>query len=309
VPAGAYYVIHGLVVQSEVEFPFATARASVPDLRFTVGPGSSGEGPPSFSRADDPETPWAVEHWIDDRLIVEFGTDARFEVGKDLVRLIADQPRDLDQVVHLFLDHVLPRVVALRGDLMLHGAACEAPSGRAFVFVGATGAGKSSLATALGTQGWPLLDDDGVRLLTGPVRAVPGYARVRLSPDAAQALVPSLSAGRPTAEVAVKRSYPVDGQVLALATGPRPVAAVFELGRAPTPRPAVERIGFAEALEALTRHGFHLEAAHEQIARTAFERTSDLVAEVPVFRLGVPDGLHRLEQVSGALEAVDRRLS
>jgi hypothetical protein len=297
------------MVQSDVEFPFAAASASVPDLHFTLGPGRSREGPPSFSRADNPETPWAVEHWIDDRLIVEFATDARFEVGKDLVRLIANPRRDLDQVVHLFLDHVLPRVVALRGDLMLHGAACEAPSGRAFVFVGGTGSGKSSLATALATRGWPLLDDDGVRLLTGPVRAVPGYARVRLLPDAAQALVPSLPTGQPTVEAAAKRSYPVDGQVLALATAPRPVAAVFELGRTQTPGPTVEGIGFAEALEALTRHGFHLETAHEQIARRAFERTSDLAAEVPVFRLGVPHGLHRLEQVGSALEAVDRTLS
>lgn len=42
--------------------------------------------------------------------------------------------------------------------------------------------GKSTLGTAMAVQGWPLLDDDGIRVITvdGRAHAVPGYAGVRL---------------------------------------------------------------------------------------------------------------------------------
>ena len=177
---------------------------------------------------------------------------ARFELSREEVVLLADESGDPDLVTHLLLDHVLPRVVALRGDLMLHGAGAVGPSGRAHLLLGPTGTGKSTLVTALAAGGWALLDDDGIRVLNveGVPHAVPGYAGVRLLPDAAEAVLPGVVRGRPMARGHAKRRFAVDGLALRMADGPAPIAGLYVLERTANERPSVDRMGFGEAVGA-----------------------------------------------------------
>ena len=160
------HLIHGLVVTSPVALPLPEVPADAVDITYSVALGSTTSFQASHSRPDDPDDPWVVEHWHGAGLVVEFPGRASFELDREKVTLVADEADDPDLVIHLFLDHVLPRVVALRGDLMLHAAGAVGPSGRAHLLVGLTGTGKSTLATALAVAGWPLLDDDGIRVLS-----------------------------------------------------------------------------------------------------------------------------------------------
>jgi hypothetical protein len=248
-----------------------------------------------------------VERWEEAGLVVAFPGRATFGVRTDEVVLLAEEGEDADLVAHLLLDHVLPRVVALRGDLMLHAAGAVGPSGRAHLLLGTTGTGKSTLATALAADGWPLLDDDGIRAINteeGP-RAVPGYAGVRLLPDSAEAVLAGVRSERPMQAGHPKHRYPVDGRRLSMAAGPAPIAAVYVMERAEIAEPAVEPLGLGDAVGALTRHGFHIAGEPEDVTRQAFENAAELAASVPVKRLSCPAGLERLATTIALLDSLD----
>ena len=306
VPPDYVCLIHGLVLASEVELPIPRIESRRADITYRVAldttlPASS------HSRSDDPDDPWAVEHWIDNRLAVEFPGWATFEVSRSEVVLLADDTDDPDLVIHLLLDHVLPRVVALRGDLMLHAAGAVGPSGRAHVLLGKTGAGKSTIVAALVASGWPMLDDDGIRVTDADdeFRAIPGTAGVRLLPDSATAVLPNVQPGRPVSDGNPKRRFTIDGQRLRMAAKPAPIAGLYLLESSDTPEPSVERLGFADALSTITEHGFHLADEPASITRNAFERASALAAATPVWRLSFPAGLARLGSTLALITRLD----
>lgn len=303
------YQVHGLSLSSEVELPITPSPATLeePDLVYRVALHAEALPAPTHSRDDGTDQPWAVEQWIGDRLVVEFPRWAVFELFNDGVTLLTDLCDDPDMVAHLLLDHIVPRVVSLRGDLMLHSAGAVGSSGRAHVFLGPTGAGKSTLATALAAGGWPLLDDDGIRVIERESRphAVPGYAGVRLLPDSAAAVLAGVPAGRPMARGHDKRRFVVDGTHLAMASSPAPIAAIYVLQRTEGEQASVERMGLAEALTAIVEQTFHFADEPQAITRKAFEQASALATAVPVWRLHNPSGLHRLETTKALIAQLD----
>jgi hypothetical protein len=213
-------------------------------------------------------------------------------------------------VLHLFLHHVLPRAVALRGDLMLHAAGAVSPAGRAYLFLAAAGTGKSTLVTGLGVEGWLLLDDDGIRLTRAEEDgyvASPGSAHVALLPDVAATLVPELEPGPPIARGSTKRRFAVDGERLRLADAPARVAGlfIFTRGGATT---TVSQLGFAAAVGEIARHGFHLADDPDAVPRQAFEHASALAAATTVRRLVVPDGLDELVSARATISELDKKI-
>ena len=181
----------------------------------TASPSARSFPPPRTAVQIDPDDPWAIEHWLGERVAVEFPEWATFELSRDEITLVSDGTGDVDLVAHLLVDHVLPRVVSLRGDLMLHAAGAVGPSGGAHLVLGPAGAGKSTIVTSLTTHGWSLLDDDSIRVTRAEndCTTTPGPARrtfvcSRMSPRAScpassrDARLPSgrrSGASRPTA--------------------------------------------------------------------------------------------------------------
>jgi hypothetical protein len=298
--------MHGLVIASEVELPLPRIDAPA-DVTYRVALDAPLPSP-SHSRTDDAADPWYVEHWMDGGLAVEFPQRATFELSPTEVTLVRDGAGDFDLVMHLLLAHVLPRVVSLRGDLMLHAAGAVGPSGRAHLFLGVTGAGKSTIVTELVARGWSLLDDDGVRVTETEhgLRAVPGGGGVRLLPDAAAALVADVEPGPPIAHGHPKRRFAADGRRLRVSVEPAPIAGVYLLERTAGRRPSLERLGFARAVSTLTGHGFHLADEPAAITREAFERASRLAAAAPVWRLSSQSGLDGLATTRALLDQLDR---
>jgi len=257
-----------------------------------------------FERQDAPDDPWAVELWLSDgRIDVEFTDVAAFEIDSRSVDLVLDDADDPDMLVHLLLDHVLPRVIALRGDLMLHAAGAVDPAGVGHVFLGGTGQGKSTLSVALAAMGWGLLDDDGIRVtkVDGVPHAVPGYSVARLLPDAIAGVLPTVEPGLPMAAGHPKRRVAVDGD-LGMAMSPAPVAHAYVLQRTESPTPSVVPLSLRDAVDAVVRHGFHLDHDHGAVLRRTFEQASGFAATVPVSTLHVPHGLHRLAEVAALID-------
>ncbi len=94
-----------------------------------------------------------------------------------------------EAVRHLYLDHVLPRLLAGAGKTVLHASAVEI-DGVAIVFAGESGSGKSTLAASFCSAGARLLSDDAV-LLDRNFRVIPSYPVHRLWPSSASVLTPA----------------------------------------------------------------------------------------------------------------------
>jgi hypothetical protein len=307
VAAACHYLIHGLVIASEVELPLPRVDGRPADVTYRVELGAT-LPVTSHSRTDDATDPWYIEHWMGGRLAVEFPQRATFELSPTEVALVRDGAGDSDLIMHLLLAHVLPRVVSLRGDLMLHAAGAVGPSGRAHLFLGETGAGKSTIVTELVARGWSLLDDDGVRVTETEhgLRAVPGGGGVRLLPDAAAALVGDLEPGPAIAHGHPKRRFAADGHRLRVAARPAPIAGVYLLERTAQRGPSLERLRFARAVSTITEHGFHLADEPAWITRQAFEQASQLAAAAPMWRLSSLSGLDELTATRALLDRLDR---
>jgi hypothetical protein len=84
-------------------------------------------------------------------------------------------------VLSYLLGPVMGFVLRVRGIVSLHASAV-AVNRRAVVFVGGAGAGKSTMAMAMGRLGYPIISDDIVPIYenAGVTYAQPGYPRMRL---------------------------------------------------------------------------------------------------------------------------------
>jgi hypothetical protein len=132
---------------------------------------------------------------------------------------------------HLLLDQVLPRVLSLRGTLVLHASVVAGPGG-AVGFLGPSGAGKSTLAAALVRAGWWLLADDvlAVQEDADGARALPTYPCLRLWPDVAGQLGPAAD-DRSAGQAADKRRI----AVARFASRTTPLRRLYLLEHAPPP--------------------------------------------------------------------------
>ena len=308
------FLAHGLILESDLELPLPEFDAVGPadivcatalDDRWTDRIDS-----PLYSRPDSFEEPSCFDHWTNDGLVVEFVGQAVMLITAHSVTVIARETDDVDLLTHLVLYHVLPRVVSLRGDLMLHGAGAVGPSGMAHILLGDSGMGKSTLGSAMAAQGWPLLDDDGIRVITidGCPHAVPGYAGVRLLPDSAKTVLPHGVPGRAMARGHRKRRFALTNTGLTMAPTPAPIGALYILERTRRHTASAERLGLGRSSVALIDHGFHLTSAPADVARQAFKLSADLAGTVPVWTLRAPAGLRRLGSTLELLRKFDDAL-
>ena len=108
------------------------------------------------------------------------------------IALWRDPQASIESLRHVLLDQILPRVLAQRGQLVLHGSMATTADGRTVVILGESGRGKSTLASAFELAGGRVLTDDCVVLSLNKEKpcAVPSYAGLRLWPDSLAALYP-----------------------------------------------------------------------------------------------------------------------
>jgi len=106
------------------------------------------------------------------------------------IALWRDPGASIESLRHVLLDQLLPRLIAQRGCLLLHGSLVLTAEGHTCVILGDSGMGKSTLAGAYEHFGGIALTDDCVVLDfdDGEVRAIPSYPGLRLWPDSLSAL-------------------------------------------------------------------------------------------------------------------------
>jgi hypothetical protein len=245
-------------------------------------------------------------HRTDEWYVVHFKRMARFEVSRNLamVRCTPCRSGSTGLMRHLFLDQVMPLVLSLAGEHVLHASAVDY-HGRAVAFVGESGVGKSTTAATLGQGAGRILADDCVVFSERAAQFLVNapYTSLRLWEDSATAL--NLGRGRLGHRTGKRRFQ--QNRRLSFAVGPSPLGAVCLLARSnAVDRPTLERVRAAEAVVMLVRSAFKFDISERSLLAREFRLFSRLVGAVPCFRLTTTDSLDQLpslrELVIGALQ-------
>lgn len=211
---------------------------------------------------------------------------------------------DLPQTTldHFLTDQVLPRVLAHEGNLVVHAGACRCDD-RAFIVMGESGRGKSTLVASLDRAGFPLLGDDALVVQWERhlplVKAV--YPSLRLLPDSLDALFSEPPETTQVAHYSPKQriSVPVESD---LDVEPLPIAAMFSLSLPSLNQDILIRtMSPAETCIALITNSFALDPTDKALGRKKLEDASRLANAVPSFELTYPRDYARLPDVHAAI--------
>ena len=239
----------------------------------------------------------AALHEAADSYVIHFMRLARFQVSRDcsMVRCTPFRSCSPALMRHLFLDQIMPLLLSLTGEYVMHASAVE-HDGRAIAFVGESGAGKSTMAAAFGRAAGRILADDSVivREIAGQFLASAPYASLRLWEDSAAAL--DLGRGQ-AGHRRGKRCFPRSAAV-SFADGPLPLAAICLLDRTgPGARATLSRMAAADALVTLVKSTFKFDSTDHAMLEREFRFLSHLLAAVPCYRLTTSECLNDLSLI------------
>ncbi|NTV62882.1 MAG: hypothetical protein HGA65_05010 [Oscillochloris sp.] len=279
-----YYTAYGLEIESNQLFPELTpVEAGLADVAIRVERTAE---IPSYERA---------QRNMKERYV--YGTEeVLFEVdGGTRIRVTA-QPSVTERFIQqAILGAIMGVLLYQRGHLVLHASAVVV-KGRAVIFLGEKGQGKSTTAAAFVARGYPILTDDVVVLdfrRAGVPYILPGVPQLRLWPDsvasslgADPADLPEIVAGMEkrissTHKHFANQAYPVDRAYILL---PGPAIAISPLGRQEA---LIESIRHTFVNNLLDRHsmGIHL------------QQCAQFVRDIPVFTLSRPHDFSLLPEM------------
>ena len=226
-----------------------------------------------------------------------------YPVGRFLLRAGNEILMDLaptsdnDDVRGHLLGAVFGALCHQRGITPLHASAIDMEDG-CVAFVGASGAGKSTVVAALARRGHEIIADDECFLQLdshGDLRAWPGIARIRLWEDARAAL--DLHDPRIEREMQGRNKYILPVRAPRNPIQSRPLRRVYQLHRAANGDAEVTRLYGADAFEVLMQNVYPPGiAARLGYQSHVFNTCTTAVRGVPVFRFSRPWDLVALDQ-------------
>lgn len=170
-----------------------------------------------------------------------------------------------------------------RGALVLHAGAVQVGDG-AVAFLAESGCGKTTLTAALYARGHTLVADDVVAvtgLADGAPLVQPAIPRLKLDPDLVGPLGLGAAMARPFHPADRRRALWAAER---FAAGPLPLRRIYVLGVGPAP--AIAPLSPAEAMIAMTRHGYAQRMLGPAgTSQRLFYATARLAAMTPAFRL------------------------
>lgn len=200
------YLAHGLVIDSDIPLPLAPGPAAAepaltlrrdPDAPVTPEP--PGATRLAALRDDAHRTRYTISR-DGDRVVLRYPGLCELDGDRQLrrIRVRLEPGADPGLLSVIAGGAVLAVNLMLAGELVLHASAVRVGD-RAVAFVGATGMGKSTLATLFGRAGHELVSDDVVRVGEG-LTVHAGGVETRLRPGARELVQNATGPIRPTAD-------------------------------------------------------------------------------------------------------------
>lgn len=289
------YRAHGLHLESELDLPLppAPARHLEPDLRLRLGPAEPvPDGDPPGELLARLAEPGGLVRYVlardGDRAVLRYPGLCEFRGDAHLrdVTVHLAPGRDPGLAAVLAAGALLAVHLRLSGQLVLHASAVRVGDA-AVALAGASGMGKSTLATLLCADGHRLVVDDVLRadIGDGAVTVYPGSTETRLR-DGARPLASSLAAaGRatPDGRLAIRPAAHTGGPL-------RLAACVVPQPRRDRPEVEVDLLPVPQALMLLARFPRLPGWVGPAGLAAEFQQLADLVERVPVYQARVPWG-------------------
>jgi hypothetical protein len=293
------YQVHGLTLASQLPIPDLAPSTRSPQAHIRLGP-----------VPDQLQTPPVKKHVLYDiaerEVIIHLEKIAQARIwvrdGQDItVQLLPDADPKL--VREYLLGPALSILLYQRGAYLLHGSAVHSPHG-AVLFVGESGAGKSTTAAGFQARGWPLITDDMglIQVRAGQAWISPGSQRLKLWQDSLTALDLDQTEGERISQNFQKFAIP---QPEKLAQQPIPVYAILELNhQANGPLKAQELSGM-QKIGVLARNNYTRRILRilGQQGRYLLHNT-DLGNAVRIFRVHTTHDFQHLNQYLAELESL-----
>ncbi len=224
-------------------------------------------------------------------------------VGKKIALLHRPPATPASNIQHLLVDQLLPRLAAQLGHLVLHASGVE-HNGHAYLFLGATGFGKSTLAASFLHDGYTLMTDDAICLEREgeELLARPLVKDLRLNPDS----IAHLFAYPPWTSTVASYSAKMHVHCRGLRNGlaPASLGGLFVLD--PRPDPSEARIApmlAAEACMALVENSFSLDIHDLERASTKLEACALIASKARAFRMTYSHDYQTLPRLRAAIRA------
>ena len=310
------YVAYGLRVRSPVPLPFAALRLRAPTPDVTVRVGAVPEtlhAPVRSRRRVNGWPEWEATHRI---FLLRMQGVARCLVTEGRDVLVEPHGGDDREIGEHLAKTAWTALLLQRGVVPFHASAVAFEAG-AVLFLGRSGAGKSSLVGALLKRGYAMLADDVVGIapdssLPGAstsrfpaptpcsLLALPAYPRLRLCADALDALV-----WRGQALEEGKRSGKALAPVRRFHASPLSIRSVCLLGSHNLSDIELETMRGASAVEALRQQVLlkHLiNGLGQRRRRELFHTVAAMVRQAPVARVKRPASAFRLDALTDRVE-------
>jgi hypothetical protein len=278
------YWAFGLHISSEIEFPeFLPAAFSEPDLLIKVG-----EVPDEL--VDEEEVHQGNPSMTANRYLQTIPNIASFYVTNgNQITLCMHEGAHIDSARLFLLSNAMAAVLHQRNMIPLHASAVF-HAGGVVLFCGHSGAGKSTIVTALQAKGYKVFTDDVCVIKPGDadeagVMVLPSYPMMKLWLDSFEktGILKTDDDARLQPHMDKYGRYYHEGYN----TNPMPVKQVFIIdARSAEDQPVLKKLGSLESFNALQRNTYRYGQMNGMKKRNFhFSSIAKLAAAVPVYRL------------------------
>lgn len=306
----AKYRLYGLTLESPIPLPYPCSHKCKADVRLRQGDSAQFAAARRELQGDTGRKSWFVHQRLADGMrFLRWSASFEFMVSADGHEILFHQMNGAttESLTTYLLGHVLSFSLIRFGFEPLHGTVLDI-NGRAIAFLGDCGYGKSTLAAAFITRGFPVLTDDLMVLerQNDGWMIHPGLPRLKLFPSAAGRVLGHRTPGRAMNRQTAKLVIPL--QTHQAVSRPVPLNAVYALP-APGRRSAragqirIETLSGSDAFLEVVRAAFNLTVTDKSRLANQFSFAERLSASVPVRRLSYRRSFATLPAVCDAILA------
>jgi hypothetical protein len=292
----AVYRIYGRRLHSDMALPELERAVGEPDLFFRRG--SIPE--PAGAWFDIWQVPdgraWVRGIKVSAGYVVRYEDRADFLVDRERGIITCDDDTNSgcpdEMMRHFLLDQVVPLMLSL-DQPVLH-ASSVIVEGAMAAFIGPGGAGKSTLAVALGRLGHAVGSDDGLLLARrdGGVVGIPAYAGARLCADSAS--VVGGHASTTAAKLRVRDGLP-------FFTGAAALGRIYVIDPRPSGSIAFHALTPRAAVMALVEQAYRLALDDRAALARQFEDLAAVALKVGAWQISFPRVLDGWRELSSAV--------
>jgi len=305
------------ILESSLPFPELLPAEGNPSLYFKQDIDNELSEPPDCwirSVELDDGSVWIATGKIGSNFLFRFPSysDFLFSPATGQITCYPRRETDIGTVRHLLLDHIFPLILHFRGFTVLHASAVADPSGGAMVFVGKSGAGKSTFAASLCKEGFPLLADDclAIDVEGDEPQAIPVYAGLRLWSNSTEQLEWNSNAFPTVAQYTDKKRVPVASTGLRYESGPARISTIFLFNPDGYEARAIKlrHLSLRDGMIRLLESSYCLDPEDKQKNEVDFHRLSKLAQAIPILQVDFPYDFSQFPQLREAvLSAPTRR--